>query len=501
MRSQKERHGPDEFGDFQTPLPLAADVCRFLSGRGVAPASVVEPTCGLGNFILSAIDCFPAATCLGVEINPAHIVALKASLRTREGDAAVRVLQQSFFDVDWRATFRNLAEPILVLGNPPWVTNAHLGSLGSANLPEKTNFQGHVGLDAITGKSNFDISEWMLIRLLESLAKRRAWLAMLCKTAVARKALLHAWKNGIAVDWAEMRAIDAAAFFGAAVDACLLVCSLSAAGASKDCGVFTDLAAEKPSSVVGWRDGQLVANVPAYEQWKHLAGEAPYQWRSGVKHDCSKVMELRKEAQGFRNGLGELVELEDDYVYAMLKSSELANGHIDDPVRWMLVPQRAVGDDTGAIEKRAPKTWRYLLKHGESLDRRGSSIYRNRPRFSVFGVGDYTFAPWKVGISGFYKRLKFAVVGNSQGKPTMLDDTAYFVACQSEQEARCVASLLNSDISREFFSAFIFWDAKRPITVELLRKLDLMALAQEMGAEDQLGRFLGKQPNAKRGRC
>src|SRR5262249_47250474 len=137
-----------------------------------------------------------------------------------------------------------------------------------------------------------------------------------------------------------------------------------------------------------------------------------------------------------------------------------------------------VGDDTAEIERRAPKTWRYLLRHAEALDRRGSSIYRKRPRFSVFGVGDYTFAPWKVAISGFYKPLKFTVVSSWEGKPTVLDDTAYFVVCESESEARCVASLLNSTASREFFSAFIFWDAKRPITVEQLRRLDLMALAR-----------------------
>lgn len=243
--------------------------------------------------------------------------------------------------------------------------------------------------------------------------------------------------------------------------------------------------------MIGWRDSQLVADVPAYERWKHLAGDGPYQWRSGVKHDCSKVMELRKEAAGYRNGLGELAELEDDYVYPMLKSSEVANGHIDHPVRWMLVPQRAVGQDTGRVRKSAPKTWAYLERHGEALDRRGSSIYRNRPRFSVFGVGAYTFAPWKVAISGFYKRLSFAVVGSSEGRPIVFDDTVYFVACQSEEEARFVASLLNNEITKEFFSAFIFWDAKRPITVDLLRRIDLRAIAREVGVEEQWPTAIG----------
>ena len=54
--------------------------------------------------------------------------------------------------------------------------------------------------------------------------------------------------------------------------------------------------------------------------------------------------------------------------------------------------------------------------------------------------------------------------------------------CQSEQEARYVADLLNSQPAREFFSAFVFWDAKRPITIDMLRRLDLSALARELGS-------------------
>src|SRR5260370_27855375 len=119
----------------------------------------------------------------------------------------------------------------------------------------------------------------------------------------------------------------------------------------------------------------------------------------------------------------------------------------------------------------APKAWAYAERYGELLDRRASSRSRRRPRFSVFGVGDYTFAPWKVAISGFYKKLQFTVVGSVAGKPIVLDDTAYFVGCQGEAEARYVAGLLNSEAAREVFSAFVFWDAKRPVTVELLRRI------------------------------
>src|SRR5439155_21654209 len=104
-----------------------------------------------------------------------------------------------------------------------------------------------------------------------------------------------------------------------------------------------------------------------------------------------KVMEFRRSGNRYTNGLGETIDLEDEYMYPMRKSSELANGCAKPPTRWMLVTQRAIGQDTGEIQAHAPKTWGYLQRHATLLDRRSSSIYRDRPRFSVFGVGDYSF--------------------------------------------------------------------------------------------------------------
>ncbi len=482
MSPREKRTRSVEFGDFQTPRELADLVCRFLVERGVEPSTVVEPTCGLGHFVQAALDRFPSADCLGFEINPAYVESLRQTLDA-QADGKGRVALGSFFELDWESILGELAEPILILGNPPWVTNSGLGAFGGTNLPPKANRQGLSGLDARTGKSNFDISEWILIRLMELMAGRPGWLAMLCKTAVARRVLRHAWTHGLSIDRAEIRNIDAQTWFGAMVDACLFVCRFPPIeeGAGKLCGVFADIEQATPRQMLGEIDGQFVADVGAYQRWKHLAGPSVQRWRSGIKHDCSRVMELRRDGSGFRNGLGERVELEPEFVHPMLKSSELAAGRVEAPTRWMLVPQRAVGDDTGRLQTIAPRTWRYLLDHEEALDRRGSSIYRNRSRFSVFGVGPYSFSPWKVAISGFYKKLDFVVVGPIEGKPVVFDDTIAFIPCQSEPEARRIASMLNSEVAREFFSAFLFWDSKRPITVELLQRLNIRALAAELG--------------------
>jgi hypothetical protein len=49
---------------------------------------------------------------------------------------------------------------------------------------------------------------------------------------------------------------------------------------------------------------------------------------------------------------------------------------------------------------------------------------------------------------------------------------------------------LNSEPARGFFSALVFWDAKRPITIDVLRRLDLRALACELGSDETLAKLL-----------
>lgn len=64
----------------------------------------------------------------------------------------------------------------------------------------------------------------------------------------------------------------------------------------------------------------------------------------------------------------------------------------------------------------------------------------------------------------------------------MVDDTCYFLPCETEGDAQRLVDLLNSDSSRGFFRAFAFRDAKRPITAQLLACLDLAKLAEDAGA-------------------
>jgi len=299
---------------------------------------------------------------------------------------------------------------------------------------------------------------------------------MLCKTAVARRVLLHAWTGGAQMGCADLYLIDAKAHFGAAVDACLLVCDFQPSTTIRECSIHSEIK-ESRTGEFGLRDSRLVADLSAYERRQSLKGQSDrFRWRSGIKHDCAEIVELQKEGQAYRNGLGECVELEEEYLYPMLKSSDLANGPIGSPRRWMLVTQTSTGQDTAGIQARAPRTWEYLNRHIERFRRRASAIYKRRPEFSIFGVGNYSFMPWKVAVSAFHKNLEFKVIGPAHGKPVVFDDTCYFLACKCREEAEHLHRLVSSEAAREFYNSLIFWDAKRPVTIDILSQLRLEAL-------------------------
>lgn len=71
--------------------------------------------------------------------------------------------------------------------------------------------------------------------------------------------------------------------------------------------------------------------------------------------------------------------------------------------------------------------------------------------------------------SGFYKQLAFRSVGPADGKPVVLDDTCYFLPCRTRRDSELLARLLNSPASKGFLRSRVFWDAKRPITAQLLK--------------------------------
>lgn len=461
-----------EFGDFQTPDELAIKVTQRLRDIGISPSVVVEPTCGVGAFVVAAAKTFSSAKVMGFEVNDSYLGKLRSRLADEALLERVSLLHVDFFGMKWESVVKELPQPFLVLGNFPWVTSSTQGAIGGANLPDKSNFQNHNGFDAISGKANFDISEWMLLEVLKWFSGKSGDIAMLVKTAVARKVLAHAERQRLGVRNAFIIGIDAKKDFNASVDACLLVIRMtdSSADVSYDYAVSPNLDSDFCTRV-GHRDGLTVGDLDAYEAAKYLSGDSPQKWRSGVKHDASSVMEFTRTEKGLVNGFGEVVDVDSEYIYPLLKGSDIGSAN-EWRSKYVLVTQKYVGESTDIIRTNYPKTWCYLENHSGQLDGRGSTIYKNNPRFSIFGVGPYAFKPWRIAICGLYKRLRFRLVGPIENKPVMFDDTVYFISFDSESDAQLVLDRLNSEDARKFLLSLIFWDEKRPIKTSILNNLD-----------------------------
>jgi len=495
------RHNPERFlpekdalnerqwGDFQTPRPMAERVCELLADIGVHPRVVIEPTYGAGSFIEAALAAFPSAELFyGVEIQRKYEWELKLRLAlgaspSRRWSGEIELRRGDIFTHRFPSHI-SASDDLLILGNPPWVTNAELGTLRSENRPTRRNIKALNGLDALTGRSNFDLSECVILKMLELFSMRRGWLAMLCKSGVARNIVESIPQCGFACSDARVYGFNAADVFGAAVDASLLVIHLGERARHVTCSVRSLDAPDETLRTFGWAGEKFVADRDLYGAHAFLDGASPAVWRQGIKHDCAPVMELREEEGRMVNGDGEEVSVEREWIYPLLKSSDLRSFVTAEARRGLIVTQHHIGDDTAPIAQSAPRLWAYLESHREQFERRRSSIYRKAPPFALFGVGDYSFKPYKVGIAGLYKRPLFSLILPIDGRPVMLDDTCYSLGFDTLTEALFTASILNHPMVLRFLDAIVFPDAKRPYTKSALMRIDLVKAADALSFEE-----------------
>ena len=450
-----------EYGDYQTPFDFALRVCTFLKEqKNLNPSMILEPTCGIGNFLMAA-KIFDARKYLGIEVNPLYCKICAENF----ADERLTILNQNFFSCDLASLPKN--SNLLVIGNPPWATNSSL----SKNLPQKNNFRRLKGLDALTGASNFDICEYIIVRLIEKYRNTDVTFAILCKTSVARNIFKHLWTSKIPFVCCETFEFDTGKVFGISASACILFIQLTKGKFfSLNCSVYNFDNPEVLKSSFGYRDGKFYSNLSASNY--DLDGESCFEWRQGVKHDCSKIVELTVENGLFKNGYGEIVNAEEDLIFPLVKGSAIKTSVIRNFSKYMLVTQKFLGEDTAHLELDAPKAWQYLRSNSAAFEKRKSKIYGNSTQFAMFGIGAYSYLSYKVCISGFNKKPFFALIYSEDSKPVMLDDTAYFLGFEDYDLAYTAMIYLNAIKVRDFLQSLSFADSKRPYTKKILSRID-----------------------------
>jgi modification methylase nspV len=466
--------GKREFGDYQTPVNFAEKVCLYLkSNYKINPTIVIEPTCGQGNFLKSSL-LFNAEKYYGIEINLGYCQYCRDNIR----DSRVKIINSNYFEYSYKEIFQNKSE-VLVIGNPPWVTSSTLSTLSSNNLPTKFNIKNFKGLEAVTGASNFDICESIILHLINNHKNTNTLIAMLCKMSVARNIFKELNRKNINFCFCDIIEFDAKEIFNVNTSACILVLQLSEVLGCKapTCNVYHIDSERKLKSRLYYLNGNICCDNKTQSAFD---GKSCLEWRQGIKHDCSKVMELIQQNNILLNLEKEIVDIEDDMVFPLIKSSMFKMPVINKFSKYVIVTQKRVREETKSIKNYYPRTWDYLYRHIDLFERRKSSIYKGAPLFSMFGVGDYSYSQFKVGISGFYKSPLFSILYSDDKKPVMLDDTCYFISFENYNLAYVAMLLLNSNAVQTFLKNIAFLDSKRPYTKKVLERINFSKIVSEL---------------------
>ncbi|MDI6857240.1 MAG: N-6 DNA methylase [Dehalococcoidia bacterium] len=141
--------------------------------------------------------------------------------------------------------------------------------------------------------------------------------------------------------------------------------------------------------------------------------------------------------------------VEPDLVYPLLRGRDVRAWY-GVPSLHMLVPHST---ETGwqaineaALDSEFPRAYGYLKRFQNHLLERApyKLLRKGHPFYILFGISDYTFAPYKVVWREQGSKLSAAVVGLFDGKPVIPDHKLMLVPLDSEAEAHYVCAMLNS---------------------------------------------------------
>ncbi|MFB6090402.1 MAG: type I restriction endonuclease subunit M [Halobellus sp.] len=175
---------------------------------------------------------------------------------------------------------------------------------------------------------------------------------------------------------------------------------------------------------------------------RQALGDGDYRVRHGLKDDAKAVYSVDRETIDRH-------DLEPDHLYPYLRSKHVVKyGLFGYDIH--LVPQREAGEDNEAeLRRDAPRTYAYLDAHRDRLLDRGSTWFDDGPFYSLFGLGSYTWADYKVVWCRLGFKPHFAVVSTVTDpllgeKPVVPGDHCMFVGTDDEREAFYLCGLLNS---------------------------------------------------------
>lgn len=415
-------------------------------------------------------------------------------------------LHRKGLDGLWARIIKNAFAPIFlerfdyVVGNPPWVNWESLPDdyrRETAPLWAAHKLFPHKGFDAILGKSKDDISILMTYVALDKYVRGNGRLGFLITQSVFKTAgagqgfrrfrLGDGTPLGVVLvdDMADLKP-----FAGASNRTAIVVLErgrpttypvqyshwYKPGGGSviPEDVTLEDVTREKiatyrqfyaePVDEADLTSSWITGRRQALKAVKEVLGTSDYQARAGTCTWLNGVYWLEIVGQqlgglvvvsnltksGKRKVENVQTVIETDLLYPLLRGRDVHRWQAT-PSAYTLVTHepgmglRAIPEDE--MEARLPKTYRYLKRFEAKL--RSRSGYRRYfqetdPFYSMFNVGDYTFAAYKVVWPNIASELTCAVVSSHGEKTVIPQHIVTLVGLDNAEEAHFVCAVINS---------------------------------------------------------
>ena len=236
----------------------------------------------------------------------------------------------------------------------------------------------------------------------------------------------------------------------------------------------------------------------------YTGGANGVYWLEIVAERPDGLLVVRNLTEGAKRKVETITtEIEPDLIYPLLRGRDVR--------RWQAVPsahilvthlpgQRLKAIPEEKMQHHWPKTWAYLKRFEKVLRERAAfkryftrkdkagRVIETGPFYSMFDVGDYTFAPWKVVWTRVGNKIEAAVTK----REVLPQETITLLPASEESEAHYVCAVVNSVPFQ--FAAFAYSQAggKSFGAPHLLENICIPKLGASNSAQQQLAK-LSKQ--------
>ena len=435
----------------------------------------------------------------------------KASPSIRATYESLLALHNNHLNEIWARIIKNTFAPIFtekfdyVVGNPPWINWENLPE-GYRNkskyLWQQEGLFPHRGMDTILGKGKKDISVLMTHIAMRSYLKDNGKLGFVITQSVFKTEAGQGFRRFVLGDSTPIKVVhvddmaELQPFEGASNRTSLIILQkdkettypvsytywkkmakgrigfesqLEEVMAIVKRKNFDAIPVNEKNKTSAWLTGRpkalkAIRKVLDKADYKahegaNTGGANGVYWLEIWEKSPDGLVMVTNLTKGQKRDIPEvpLTALEPDLLYPMLRGRDVKRWQAQ-PSAWILMAQDPVkrrGMDEKEMQLNYPKTWSYLKQFDKELRSRAAYkryFSKDDPFYSMFNVGDYTLAPYKVVWTRVDKDIKGAVVSSSEVMGTsrviVPIETAVAVAFSEQTEAHYFCAMLNSSPCR-----------------------------------------------------